>query len=93
VNPDAPSEEPFVPRRLLPNIELPKLKWPNCEPENREAPNAEPALRAAKFDSARVDEIAEFIPLAEVVPKERVPEERPLEAVAPLCAVDAPANE
>jgi hypothetical protein len=72
-------------------LDIPAL--PNAELPNRAPPNAEAPLRAAKLDSARDDEIAEFNPLVEVAPKERVPEETPLEAAAPPRAPDEPANE
>ncbi len=80
----------MLPKRDLAIPALPNAAFPNRELPKTEVP--ESVLLAAKFDSARDDEIAEFIPLEEVMPKDRVPEEKSLEAMAPR-AVDAPPNE
>lgn len=100
-NADAP------PRRFEANIELPSVTWLNRELENPprmaalpnreslkvELRKAEP--RAAKFETARDEEIAEFIAWDEPKADERVPAEKPLEVVAlpatePCAAAPAP---
>lgn len=102
-NRDVPNRDVLVPKRLLPNIEFPRVKWLNRDPENREPltaefpnrapPNADAPLRAAKFDSARDEEIVEFRPLPEVAPSERVPDEKPDETEELPRTVEAPPNE
>ena len=85
--------------RELPNVAPPKRELdirapPKAELPNRDPPNKDAPLRAAKFDSALADEIAEFSPpLVEVAPNERIPDETPLEAKAPPRRPDGPANE
>lgn len=84
--------------REPPNVVPPKreLGIPaplKAELPNRDPPNTEP-LRAAKFDSARDGEIAEFSPpLVQGAPNERVPDKNPSETEVPPRAAEVPPNE